>query len=74
MIVAAVASMIAAFFYVRVIVLMFFTDPAEDGPTVVMPSAFSGIVISVSVALTVFFGIFPQPLIELAEKASIFVR
>lgn len=73
-IVGAVASMIAAFFYVRVIVLMFFTDPAEDGPTVVTPSPFTGIAITVSVALTVIMGIFPQPLIDLAEKASIFIR
>lgn len=73
-IVAAIASMIAAFFYVRVIVLMFFTDPAADGPKVVMPSAFTAIAITVSVVLTVVMGIIPQPLLDLAEKASIFIR
>lgn len=73
-IVAAVASMIAAFFYVRVIVLMFFTDPPADGPTVVMPSAFAGIAIAATVILTVIMGVIPQPLIDLAQKASIFIR
>ena len=29
-----VASVVAAFFYIRVIVLMFFSEPAADGPTV----------------------------------------
>ena len=28
---------VAAFFYLRVIVLMFFADPPEDGPTVAIP-------------------------------------
>lgn len=73
-VVAAVASAIAAFFYFRVVVLMFFTDPAPDGPTVVVPSIFTSVVIGVGVALTLVVGIFPQPFIEVAEKASIFVR
>ena len=34
-IVGVIASAIAAFFYVRVIVLMFFSEPAADGPAVV---------------------------------------
>ena len=31
---ALVASAVAAFFYLRVIVLMYFSEPAADGPTV----------------------------------------
>ena len=34
-IVGVIASAVAAFFYVRVIVLMFFSDPAPAGPAVV---------------------------------------
>ena len=41
-IVGVVSSAIAAFFYVRVIVLMFFSDPIPDGPVVVVPSIFTG--------------------------------
>ena len=37
-IVGVIASAIAAYFYVRVIVLMFFTDPPADAPEVVRPS------------------------------------
>ena len=37
-IVGVVSSAIAAFFYVRVIVLMFFSDPVPDGPVVAVPS------------------------------------
>ena len=72
--VAVILSATAAFFYGRVIVIMFFTDPLEDGPTVVVPSAFTAISISSGLALTVILGVFPQPFLDLAEKASIFVR
>ena len=41
-IVGVLSSAIAAFFYVRVIVLMFFSDPIPDGPEVVVPSVFTG--------------------------------
>ena len=37
-IVAILASVIAAFFYVRVIYLMYFSDPVGDGPAVTQPS------------------------------------
>jgi NADH-quinone oxidoreductase subunit N len=73
-IVALVASAIAVFFYVRVIVLMFFSEPAADGPTVAIPSAWTTIGIAVTVALTVVLGILPGPLLDLAEQAATFVR
>jgi len=73
-IVGVVASAVAAFFYVRVIVLMFFSDPAPDGPTVAVPSAWTTVGIAVGVAATVVRGILPGPLLELAQQASVFVR
>src|SRR5699024_1972194 len=36
-IVGVLASAIAAFFYIRVIVVMFFAQPAGDGPSVAVP-------------------------------------
>lgn len=73
-VVAVIASAIAAFFYIRVIVIMFFMDPQDDSTVVVVPSSFTAIAISAGVALTLVLGILPQPFIELAEKASVFVR
>jgi NADH-quinone oxidoreductase subunit N len=73
-IVGVVASAIAAFFYVRVIVLMFFSEPASDGPTVAVPSAWTTVGIALGVAATVALGILPGPLLELAQQASVFVR
>ena len=39
-IVGAVFSAVAAFFYVRVIVLMYFSDPPEEAPTVAVPGCY----------------------------------
>jgi len=69
-IVGVLSSAIAAFFYVRVIVLMFFSDPVPDGPEVVMPNVFSGAAVGLGVAATVVFGIVPEPLLSLANHAA----
>ena len=70
-----VASAVAAFFYVRVVVLMFFNEPAaEGGPSVVVPSAFTTLAITVAVALTVVIGVLPQIVFNLVSSAGIFVR
>jgi len=78
-IVGVIASAIAAFFYVRVIVLMFFSDPVPAGPAVVAvaaPGVFTGIAVAVGVITTLVFGIVPQPLLSLANHAAqhLFVR
>jgi NADH-quinone oxidoreductase subunit N len=73
-IVGVIASAIAAYFYVRVIVLMFFTDPPEDAPEVVRPSWTSTTTIVFAAAITVALGALPQPLLDLAGQAAEFVR
>ncbi len=71
-----VSSAIAAFFYARVIVLMFFSDPVPDGPVVTVPSAFTGIAVGVGALSVVVLGVFPQPVLSLANHAAtqLFVR
>ena len=70
-IVGVLSSAIAAFFYVRVIVLMFFSDPVPDGPAVVVPSALTGSAVAVGAAVTLFLGIIPEPVLSLANNAAI---
>jgi NADH-quinone oxidoreductase subunit N len=72
--IALLSSAIAAFFYVRVIVLMFFADPAEGGATVGVPSAGTTAAITATALLTVLLGVVPGPVLELASMASEFVR
>jgi NADH-quinone oxidoreductase subunit N len=75
-IIGVVSSAIAAFFYVRVIVLMFFSDPVEDGPEIVVPSVFTGTAVAVGTAATIILGIVPEPVLSLANHAAtqLFVR
>jgi len=74
-IVGVIASAISVFFYARIIVLMFFTTPpADGGPTVAIPSAFTAATIGIAVALTILLGIVPEPVLDIAQRASTFVR
>jgi len=75
-IIGVVSSAIAAFFYVRVIVLMFFSDPVPDGPVVAVPSVFTGTAVTVGALSAVVFGIVPGPVLDLANHAAtqLFVR
>ncbi len=73
-IVGVLVSAVAAFFYVRIIVLMFFSEPAANGPTVAVPSIFTTAAIALGTAVTVVLGIDPQPLLDLADRASVFLR
>jgi NADH-quinone oxidoreductase subunit N len=73
-IVGVMASAIAAYFYVRVIVLMFFVEPPEDAPTVETPSSLTIAAITVTAAVTLALGALPQPLLDLANHASQFLR
>jgi len=73
-VVGVVASAVTAFFYARVVVLMFFSEPAPDGPTVAVPSAFTAVSIGVGLAVTVVLGVLPQPLLDLTDRAALFVR
>ena len=75
-IIGVVSSAIAAFFYVRVIVLMFFSEPVPDGPEVIRPGLFTGIAVGLGTVATVFLGIVPEPVLSLANHAAtqLFVR
>jgi NADH-quinone oxidoreductase subunit N len=73
-VVAVLMSAVAAFFYVRVIVLMYFSEPAGEGPTVTMPSVLTTIVIAVGVTATLLLGVVPGPVLDLAAAAGEFIR
>ena len=81
-VVAVVISVVAAFFYIRVIVMMFFTDPqvgtADAGASgtagVVRPGWTTLLAVGVGVVATVVFGIYPGPLLDLAQQAGEFIR
>jgi NADH-quinone oxidoreductase subunit N len=73
-IVGVIASAIAAYFYVKVIVLMFFTESPADAPEVVVPSSLSVATVTITAAITLALGALPQPLLDLADAAAHFLR
>ena len=68
------SSAIAAFFYIRVIVLMFFTDPVQDGTSVEIPSSLTRIAIIFSIVITIALGIYPAPLLDFITSLATFIR
>lgn len=71
---AVVLSVIAAFFYVRVIVLMFFAEPGEGAPSVIQPGWTTLVAVGIGVVATVALGIFPGPVLDIAQTAGEFLR
>ncbi len=72
-IVAVVLSLVAAVFYLRIIVVMFFGEPAE-GVMVGRASAFTWLPIAASAVGVAALGVFPGPVLDLATAAGTFLR
>lgn len=73
-VIGVVTSAVAAYFYVRVIVFMFFTDTPADAPHVAIPSGWSKAAIALCAAVTVLLGVIPQPVLDLVDAATQFAR
>jgi NADH-quinone oxidoreductase subunit N len=65
-VIALVASAVAAFFYLRVVVLMYFSETPADGPTVTVPGAFTTVAITLGVVVTLLLGIVPTIVLDWA--------
>ncbi len=74
--VAIAASIISVYFYVRVILLMFFSEPApgDEPAAVTTPSLLTSATIAVCVVVTLALGIVPGPILDLAGNAGSFIR
>ena len=73
-VVGVLSSAIAAFFYIRVIVMMFFADPTEDSVAVTIPSIYSRLTIIFAALVTVFLGVMPTPLLNSIANLATFLR
>lgn len=71
---AVIASIIAAFLYIRVIKVMYFDQPVGDGPSVAYPSVLTATTIAVGAAVTLVLGVVPGPVLDLAAVAGEFIR
>ncbi len=68
-IVGLVCSAIAAFFYLRVIVMMYFSEPAPDGPSVSLPGPLTTVSITLGVVVTLLLGVVPTVALDWAAAA-----
>jgi NADH-quinone oxidoreductase subunit N len=69
-VIALLFSGVAAFYYLRIVVLMYFAEPPESTPTIAIPGWSTSIALTCGVVVTVGLGVFPQPIIDLATKAA----
>jgi NADH-quinone oxidoreductase subunit N len=69
-VVALIASTVAASFYLRVIVLMYFSEPVADGPTVSVPGPFTTAAITLGVLVTLVLGVWPSIVLGWAGGGS----
>ncbi|MDD5704232.1 MAG: NADH-quinone oxidoreductase subunit N, partial [Dehalococcoidales bacterium] len=67
-IVALIMSMASVYYYLSVAKVMYMADPVDDAPIVVSTGAKATLLIAMGI--TVFLGIYPQPLSILANIAS----
>jgi NADH-quinone oxidoreductase subunit N len=68
--IGVLASVAAAFFYLRVIVLMYMQEPLEQ-PAEEEPGGLTGAVLAVPALATVLLGVFPGLIVGIIEEASV---
>jgi NADH-quinone oxidoreductase subunit N len=73
-IVGVISSMILAFPYLRVVVMMWLSEPGETTPSVSVPGLLTTTALVIGVFVTVAVGVAPQPLLDLTSQAATFVR
>ncbi len=74
LVIAAVAfSLVAAYVYLRVIVVLFFAEPAP-GVSVGRASGMTWVPVALGAIASAYLGLFPGPLLDLVLSASTFLR
>ncbi len=72
---AVIFSLIAAYFYLKLVVAMWFTEPVEgESAEVATPSLWTWSVLVVAALGTVFLGLVPGGVLNLAASAGQFIR
>ena len=65
-------SVIAAFFYLRLIVLMWMAEPVHGDEGVKPSRALSAAIVMIAAA-TILFGVWPSQLLNVAKHAAVFL-
>lgn len=73
-VIGVLSSAVTAYVYFRIIVVMFFTDPADDSVVVWTASVATTTAIAVGLLVTLGLGVFPAPVLDLATNSALFLR
>ncbi len=68
-IIGVLNSAVAAYYYLRVIVYMYMREPKEALPPAPMPAGV-GVVLAISLALTIYLGVLPGRVLEWAQRGA----
>ena len=69
-VIGVLSSAVAAYFYIRLIVIMFFEDADSQGPTVAAAPIKTTIVIAVCAVITLVVGVIPNPIVKLISQSA----
>ena len=72
-VIAMLAAVVAAFLYLRIVVAMFLEAPESDAPRLRIPRG-PAVAVAIVVLFTLAFGIYPEPLLNLADDAWLNLR
>lgn len=74
-VIGVLCSAITAFVYVRLIVLMYFSDPVGEQEVVAAtPSILTTAAVTLGTLVTIALGVVPGPVLDLAARSSEFIR
>jgi NADH-quinone oxidoreductase subunit N len=69
-----ISSVIIAFPYLRVVVMMWLSEPSDSTARMVSPGVFTGAALGVGAFATIALGVVPGPVLDLAHDAATFLR
>ncbi|MBV9340000.1 MAG: NADH-quinone oxidoreductase subunit N [Acidobacteria bacterium] len=72
-IIAVVNSAVAAYYYLRLMVVMYMREPRDESPVPAIPSRL-GIALGLSLAATIYLGILPGRILEYAARSVALLR
>ena len=72
-IIGVVNSAIAAYYYLRIIVVMYMREPREDAPLPPVPPGL-GFALALSLAATIYLGILPNRVLDYAGRSADLLR
>ena len=74
MVAGVLSSAIAVFFYIRIILMLFFSNELNDTVSVIIPSIRTRAAIAICALITVILGVAPSLLLNSAQTFANFLR